>query len=115
MTGAAAPSRDSWIGEAACAGKPVGVFFPPAYNDRCMREAKRTCAGCSCRTKCLEWAIATGQSDGVFGGMSPEERRREWRQRQRRAPRTMEAGLMKTLKLLARNRGITVQPTKEEK
>lgn len=37
-------------------------------------EAKKVCAGCEVKAECLEW----GMSDtdfGVFGGLSPKERR----------------------------------------
>ncbi|MGH8902334.1 MAG: WhiB family transcriptional regulator [Egibacteraceae bacterium] len=39
------------------------------------REAKQVCAGCPVRSQCLDWALATNQQDGVWGGLSEDERR----------------------------------------
>jgi WhiB family redox-sensing transcriptional regulator len=38
--------------------------------------AKLVCLECDVRDECLEWAMATGQDAGVWGGLSEEERRR---------------------------------------
>ena len=38
---------------------------------------------CQVRPQCLEWAMATGQDSGVWGGLSEEERRALRRARRR--------------------------------
>ncbi|MFE2992371.1 WhiB family transcriptional regulator [Streptomyces sp. NPDC059262] len=66
-----------WLDDAACAGEDPEVFFPvgtsgPALHD--VRAAKRICHRCPVETACLEWALATGQMTGVWGGASETER-----------------------------------------
>lgn len=38
-------------------------------------QAKAVCRRCPVREQCLEWALETGQSIGVWGGTSETERR----------------------------------------
>jgi WhiB family redox-sensing transcriptional regulator len=40
-----------------------------------MEEAKRICRGCPVQIQCLAWALASGVTDGVWGGTTPDERR----------------------------------------
>lgn len=56
--------------EAACRGRP-DPFFDPAREV----EAKSVCAGCDVKWDCLGYALASNQNYGVWGGMTPEERR----------------------------------------
>lgn len=54
------------------------IFFPigetgPATGQ--VNLAKAACAACSVREECLEFAIATIQNDGVWGGTTEDERR----------------------------------------
>ena len=55
-------------------------------HDRQVAEAKQVCAGCPVKTACLEFAIATNQPYGIWGGANASERRsiRRRRQAQRR-------------------------------
>lgn len=41
-----------------------------------MNRAQRICRRCPARDECAAWAIATRQPDGVWGGLTPKERRR---------------------------------------
>jgi WhiB family redox-sensing transcriptional regulator len=46
------------------------------------------CISCESRTSCLEFALATNQESGIWGGTTEEERRKlrkVWLARQRRA------------------------------
>ncbi|MET7683344.1 WhiB family transcriptional regulator [Streptomyces sp. NPDC005423] len=66
-----------WIERAACVGEDPELFFPvgrsgPALRD--VREAKAVCAGCPVVAECLSWAVATGQTNGVWGGLTEVER-----------------------------------------
>ncbi|NUR89837.1 MAG: WhiB family transcriptional regulator, partial [Nonomuraea sp.] len=38
-------------------------------------QARRICRACPVRHACLEWAVRTGEPDGVWGGATPAERR----------------------------------------
>ncbi|MCD0480876.1 WhiB family transcriptional regulator [Streptacidiphilus sp. ASG 303] len=67
-----------WWRTAACVDKDPDLFFPvgsagPALVQ--LAEAKAVCAGCPVARDCLEWALRTGQEDGVWGGMTADERR----------------------------------------
>jgi WhiB family redox-sensing transcriptional regulator len=67
---------------AACKGADPGLWFPGQGHG--VGAAKAVCAACPARTRCLEWALEAGETDGVWGGTSPEERaviRRERRER----------------------------------
>lgn len=48
-----------------------------------VEAARLICAGCTVRTQCLEEALAAGEQDGIWGGLTPEERRAEVRRRNR--------------------------------
>lgn len=50
------------------------IFFPTHGRDT-AQEAKRVCRRCCVRDECLDWALDTGQSHGVWGATTPEERR----------------------------------------
>ncbi len=63
-----------WREDAACRGLDTDIFFPDTQED--AEEAKAICAICPVREECLEYALATRQDDGVWGGMTETERRR---------------------------------------
>lgn len=58
----------------ACAGADPAIFFPEQGGP--ASQAKALCAICPHRQACLDWALATGQSFGIWGGTSPDERAR---------------------------------------
>ena len=66
-------SIEEWQDRAACRDVPVQLFFPPAEHEG--DEAKAMCAICEVRQPCLEYAIAAGERFGVWGGLTPQERR----------------------------------------
>ena len=66
-------SNEEWQDRAACRQIPVELFFPPAEQE--ADEAKAMCAICEVRQPCLEFAIAAGERFGVWGGLTPQERR----------------------------------------
>lgn len=72
-TAVVAPPDDGWRAEAACTDAETAVFFPGTRN---TDRAKRICDGCSVRAECLGYALRTGQSDGVWGGLGRSERER---------------------------------------
>ncbi|MGH3921353.1 MAG: WhiB family transcriptional regulator [Pseudonocardiaceae bacterium] len=82
--------RPVWHAEAACAELPTDEFFPLGSTGAALDQiarAKAICAGCPVAVGCLDYALDTGQADGVWGGMTEEERRIERRHRQRRRGR----------------------------
>ncbi|GAB3209753.1 hypothetical protein GCM10027294_25420 [Marinactinospora endophytica] len=58
----------------ACEGMDVGIFFPDRGES--VAVAREVCEGCpfGVRVACLLWAVVTPERDGVWGGMTPEER-----------------------------------------
>ena len=66
-------SNEEWQDSAACRMTPVELFFPPAEQE--VEEAKAMCAICEVRQPCLEFALAAGERFGVWGGLTPQERR----------------------------------------
>ncbi|MFF9567644.1 WhiB family transcriptional regulator [Streptomyces sp. NPDC014685] len=69
----------TWRDRAACGSTPhhqvdPELFFPePDEVDR-IREAKALCAQCPVRGVCLDVALENGDSAGIRGGMTEEER-----------------------------------------
>ena len=67
-----------WRMNAACRDTDPALFFPigttgPAIEQ--IASAKEVCVGCMARDDCLDFAIATNQDSGVWGGTTEEERR----------------------------------------
>ena len=52
-----------------------------------VARALRICDGCQVRQQCLEFAMRTGESHGIWGGTTPDDRARARRARTRRAAR----------------------------
>jgi WhiB family redox-sensing transcriptional regulator len=76
-----------WRTRAACSSEDPELFFPigttgPAVEQ--VEAAKRVCAGCAVREDCLEFALASNQEAGIWGGFTEDERRTLKRARQRR-------------------------------
>lgn len=71
-------ARRDWWQAAACRTADPDIFFPvsahgPGEED--IARAKEVCAECSVRRQCLQFALATHQMHGVWGGTTEEERR----------------------------------------
>ena len=68
-----------WREIAACRDSEPNLFFPigttgPAIDQ--IEAAKVVCVDCSVREECLNYALATNQEAGVWGGYAEDERRR---------------------------------------
>ncbi|HEV3382397.1 MAG TPA: WhiB family transcriptional regulator [Trebonia sp.] len=66
-----------WRESAACRSAEPELFFPASCEGQPTTEterAKAVCARCPVRRECLQFALATRQAYGVWGGMSEEER-----------------------------------------
>jgi WhiB family redox-sensing transcriptional regulator len=63
------------------------MFFPTGSTGHALEQAeqaKAVCASCPVRVQCLDWALATGQDAGIWGGTTEDDRRTLRRARQRR-------------------------------
>ena len=69
----------SWTQRAACRGTDTDIFFPASPEEEA--EALSICATCPVRAQCLEHAIRNRETYGIWGGMTPEQRRRVRRER----------------------------------
>ncbi len=63
----------TWREDALCRGMPVTVFHPVTSDGE--RHAKTVCAGCPVRDACLQHALTAGEPDGVWGGLSAQQRK----------------------------------------
>ncbi|MGH3954341.1 MAG: WhiB family transcriptional regulator [Mycobacterium sp.] len=69
-----------WLEWARCRGMPIDLFFSPDHERgraRTLREAraKQICRHCPVREPCGRYAVAAGESFGVWGATTPRERR----------------------------------------
>lgn len=82
---------DDWRQQSACRDTDPDLFFPigstgPAIEQ--IESAKAVCHECLAQRACLEFALATNQESGIWGGTSEDERRKlrkSWLARQRQA------------------------------
>jgi WhiB family transcriptional regulator, redox-sensing transcriptional regulator len=84
-----------WVRRARCKDEDPDLFFPVGTTGSSSLQtemAKAICGLCEVRPECLEWALATGQDSGVWGGLSEDERRALRRARRRRRDRISVAG-----------------------
>ena len=68
-----------WADNAACKDAPTSWFYP-RFGSRNTGEkskimnAKKLCSSCPVKRECLEWALESGEEDGIWGGFEPKER-----------------------------------------
>lgn len=79
------PMSLAWKAKGSCRGLDPMVFYPPPDEPALAEPAKEICATCPVRKHCLEFALATREKHGVWGGLTERERRRVLRQRRRSA------------------------------
>lgn len=71
----------TWRLQGECNGLNPAIFFPDSEDDAV--PAIEICAQCGVRPMCLEYALASREKDGIWGGTTERERRRIIRQRRR--------------------------------
>ena len=82
--------QEDWRARASCRSIDPDLFFPVGATGMALDQidqAKAVCRACEARPACLEFALATNQEAGVWGGTSEDERRklrRQWSARRRR-------------------------------
>lgn len=72
-----------WVADALCAQTDPEAFFPEKGGTNA--PAKRICAACPVRERCLAYAMETRQHFGIWGGLSELQRRRIRQQQKGRA------------------------------
>jgi len=81
-------SAANWRSAGACLSADPDLFFPISSTgpaEKQIARAKMICAGCAVRRECLEFALTLGQSYGIWGGTTPEDRQRDRRRKRRTA------------------------------
>lgn len=84
-------ASDEWRRTAACRDTDPDLFFPVGTTGPAIEQidaAKAVCRRCDAQAACLEYALATNQDSGIWGGTSEEERRvlrKQYQARQRRS------------------------------
>ena len=79
-----------WRAAGACRTVDPDLFFPVAVGGSAssqVNRALRICGGCPVRQACLDFAMRTRESAGIWGGTTPEERISVLRARHRRPAR----------------------------
>ena len=72
------PILMTWRARAACLDEDPELFFPIGNAGPALRqteEAKAVCRRCEVVETCLGCAMDSGQDEGVWGGLSDDERR----------------------------------------
>ncbi len=83
---ARANTSTAWTEQALCAGRNPRIWYP--VDDRTYRTevadsyayARTICNQCPVLEQCLQYALSTGETNGMWGGATPAERRNLRRQ-----------------------------------
>lgn len=73
-------THTDWHKHVLCSRTDPGLWFPEPGEDE--TPAKVICGRCPVRAACLAYALDTNEQYGIWGGLSPKERR-EIRRRER--------------------------------
>lgn len=66
-----------WRSAGACLSADPDLFFPIAtgpVQERQVATARRICAVCAVKQQCLDFAMRTPETYGIWGGTTPDER-----------------------------------------
>lgn len=67
-----------WRHRAACRDEDPELFFPIGNTGPALlqiEDAKDVCRRCDVADQCLQWSLEANINEGVWGGMSEDERR----------------------------------------
>lgn len=65
-----------WLRRGACRSSDPDLFFPLAPSPLQEARAKAVCARCPVIDECRSYALREGETEGIWGGLTPQERRR---------------------------------------
>jgi WhiB family redox-sensing transcriptional regulator len=67
-----------WILEAACRGHDPEIFFPSTSAEvvKHLDTAQQICGTCIVQAECLDYAQVNKFDEGIWGGLSANQRRR---------------------------------------
>ncbi|MFC9888180.1 WhiB family transcriptional regulator [Streptomyces pilosus] len=64
-----------WHAQALCVGEDPELFFPLVETDAAAAPARTVCRRCPVLNDCRDWAVRHGETDGVWGATTPDQRR----------------------------------------
>lgn len=70
----------AWMDDANCVTSSPDIFFPEKGDGRSAKDALSVCAACVVRDECLAYALSNRYDDGIYGGLTPNGRRKLIRQ-----------------------------------
>lgn len=85
---APAVGDEDWRKRAACLKHDPDLWFADAKDRRTRARATAVCYGCPVRATCLEWATATRQSYGIWGGVDFDQEIKPWHKKAQRGAHT---------------------------
>jgi WhiB family redox-sensing transcriptional regulator len=65
----------NWADDAACKGS-TELFYPERGDNAAVKEAKKICAICPIKQKCLDYALWHNERIGIWGGTTDRDRER---------------------------------------
>ena len=69
------PSELHWQDEGRCKEVDPELFYPEEGADTSF-HAKKVCRSCEVRIQCLKYSLDNEEQHGVWGGLTPKDRRR---------------------------------------
>ncbi len=66
-------TEPDWMGYAACKANDPELFVSP-FGPQALRQVKAVCSHCLVQANCLEYALASGDAVGIWGGLTQRER-----------------------------------------
>lgn len=82
LTAPRAATEASWQSQAACSTADADLHFPVGSGPS-AEPAKAVCRRCPVMLTCQDWALSTGQTAGVWGGLTEDELKAARRHRNR--------------------------------
>lgn len=68
------PTGPGWIHTAACRAEDPETFFPYPTDLIGVTSARKICGACPARRDCGQHALDEGITDGIWGGLTEDER-----------------------------------------
>lgn len=67
--------REPWMDQALCAQVDGDLWYADKGDWPTTIKAKVICRKCPVRVQCLDYALSNNETFGVWGGMTPQQRR----------------------------------------
>ena len=68
-------NTEPWMSRGSCLGEDSEVFYPSVGRSDASKAAKKVCARCPVRVRCLDFAMRHNEEFGVWGGLTARQRR----------------------------------------